>query len=93
MLTVTRLGLPRQLRRSLACTNIIEHVMWTVRRVYRNVKYWRSPAMAFPRHAGSCQGLPSIERIQAYASSSRCSCKAGPTAASQRALVQIAEAA
>ena len=33
MLTVTRLGLPCELRRSLACTNIIENVMGTVRRV------------------------------------------------------------
>ncbi len=46
MLTVTRLGLPRELRRSLACTNVIENVMGTVRRVCRNVKYWRSPSMA-----------------------------------------------
>jgi len=46
MLTVTRLGLPRELRRSLACTNIIENVMGTVRRVCRNVKHWRSPSMA-----------------------------------------------
>jgi len=46
MLTVTRLGLPPELRRSLACTNIIENVMGTVRRVCRNVKYWRSPSMA-----------------------------------------------
>jgi len=46
MLTVTRLGLPNELRRSLACTNIIENVMGTVRRVCRNVKHWRSPAMA-----------------------------------------------
>ena len=46
MLTVTRLGLPRQLRRSLACTNIIENVMGTGRRVCRNVKHWRSPSMA-----------------------------------------------
>ena len=45
-LTVTRLGLPAELRRSLACTNIIENVMGTVRRVCRNVKYWRSPSMA-----------------------------------------------
>ena len=30
MLTVTRLGLPPELRRSLACTNIIENVMGTV---------------------------------------------------------------
>src|ERR1700737_1110458 len=46
MLTVTKLGLPPELRRSLACTNIIENVMGTVRRVSRNVKYWRSPSMA-----------------------------------------------
>jgi putative transposase len=45
MLTVTRLGLPAELRRSLACTNIIENLMGTVRRVCRNVKYWRSPSM------------------------------------------------
>lgn len=46
MLTVTRLGVPRELRRSLACTNIIENVMGAVRRVCRNVKHWRSPSMA-----------------------------------------------
>ena len=46
MLTVIRLGLPPQLRRALACTNIIENMMGTVRRVCRNVKRWRSPAMA-----------------------------------------------
>ena len=33
ILTVTRLRLPKELRRSLACTNIIENVMGTVRRV------------------------------------------------------------
>ena len=33
ILTVTRLGLPKELRRSHACTNIIENVMGTVRRV------------------------------------------------------------
>ena len=42
-LTVTRLGLPPELRRSLACTNIIENVMGTVCRVCRNMKHWRSP--------------------------------------------------
>ena len=46
MLTVVRLGLPAQLRRALACTNIIENMMGTVRRVCRNVKRWRSPEMA-----------------------------------------------
>ena len=33
MLTVTRLDLPRELRRSLASTNIIENVVGAVRRV------------------------------------------------------------
>jgi putative transposase len=33
ILTVSRLGLPAELRRSLACTNIIENMMGTVRRV------------------------------------------------------------
>ena len=46
MLTVNRLGLPAQLRRSLACTNSIENVMGTVRRVCRNVKRWRNASMA-----------------------------------------------
>ena len=46
ILTVTRLGLPNELRRSLACTNIIENMMGTIRRVCRNVKRWRSPSMA-----------------------------------------------
>ncbi len=45
LLTVTRIGLPADLRR-LACTNIIENVMGTVRRIWRNVKYMRSPSMA-----------------------------------------------
>jgi putative transposase len=47
ILTVlSRLGLPPELRRSLACTNIIEHMMGTVRRVTRTVKRWSSPSMA-----------------------------------------------
>jgi hypothetical protein len=46
ILTVTRLGLPDELRRSLACTNTIENMMGTIRRVCRNVKRWRLPAMA-----------------------------------------------
>jgi hypothetical protein len=41
---VSRLGLPAELRRSLACTNIIENMMGTVRRVTRNVKRWSSPS-------------------------------------------------
>jgi transposase-like protein len=46
MLTVNRLKLPAKLRRSLACTNSIENMMGTVRRVCRNVKRWRNAAMA-----------------------------------------------
>ena len=46
MLTVIRLGLPLPLRRSLACTNIIENMMGTIRRVCRNVKRWRDASMA-----------------------------------------------
>ena len=38
MLTVNRLGLPVKLRRSLACTNSIENMMGTVRRVCRNAE-------------------------------------------------------
>jgi hypothetical protein len=37
------------LRRSHACTDIIENVMGTVRRVCRNVKRWRSAFMALRR--------------------------------------------
>jgi integrase len=43
---VIRLGLPLSLRRSLACTDIIENMMGTIRRVCRNVKRWRNAAMA-----------------------------------------------
>ena len=46
ILTVNRLRLPAELRRSLACTKIIENMNGTVRRVCRNVKHWRDAAMA-----------------------------------------------
>ena len=46
ILTVTRLGLPVELRRSLACTNIIENMNGTVRTVCRNVKRWQDAGMA-----------------------------------------------
>src|SRR5216684_4389943 len=45
ILTVTRLGLPAGLRRSLACTNIIENMNGTIRQVCRNVKRWRDAKM------------------------------------------------
>ena len=46
ILTANRLGLPAELRRSLACTNIIENINGSVRRVCRDVNYWRDAAMA-----------------------------------------------
>jgi putative transposase len=46
ILTVTRLGVPQQLRRSLTCTNIIENMNSTIRRVWGNVKRWRDASMA-----------------------------------------------
>ena len=55
MLTVIRLGLPRSLRRSLACTNIIENMMGTIRRVCRNVKRWRDASMALRWTAAAMQ--------------------------------------
>ena len=67
MLTVTRFGLPHELRRALACTNIIENVMRTLRRVCRNVKYWRSPSMAL-RWAGAAMqdAAKGFRRLKAY---------------------------
>src|SRR6516165_8495070 len=55
MLTVNRLGLPPSLRRSLACTNIIENMMGTIRRVCRNVKHWRDASMALRWTAAAMQ--------------------------------------
>jgi len=48
ILTVTRLRLPTELRRSLACTNIIENMNGTIRRICRNVKRWRDAATIRP---------------------------------------------
>src|SRR5207344_2607462 len=97
MLTVTRLGLPRELRRSLACTNIIENVMGTVRRVCRNVKYWRSPSMALRWAAAAMQeATKGFRRLKAYKHLPALRvalAKQGQQPPSDEALVQIAEAA
>ena len=97
MLTVTRLGLPRELRRSLACTNIIENVMGTVRRVCRNVKYWRSPSMALRWAAAAMQeATKGFRRLKAYKHLPALRvalAKQGQQPSSDEALVQIAEAA
>jgi hypothetical protein len=47
---VSRLGLPAELRRSLACTNIIENMMGAVRRVTRNDLKIIANAVLFERH-------------------------------------------
>ncbi len=67
ILTVSRLGLPSALRRSLACTNIIENVMGTVRRVSRNVKRWQSAAMALRWTAAAMlEAKKGFRRLKAY---------------------------
>jgi putative transposase len=67
MLTVNRLGLPTPLRRSLACTNSIENMMGTVRRVCRNVKRWRNAAMALRwTAAGMLEAAKGFRRLKAY---------------------------
>jgi putative transposase len=67
MLTVNRLGLPAQLRRSLACTNSIENMMGTVRRVCRNVKRWRNARMALRwTAAGMMEAAKGFRRLKAY---------------------------
>jgi putative transposase len=67
ILTVTRLGLPDELRRSLACTNIIENMMGTIRRVSRNVKHWRSASMALRWTAAAMlEAKKGFRRLKAY---------------------------
>ena len=67
MLTVNRLGLPLELRRALACTNAIENMMGTVRRVCRNVKRWRNAEMALRwTAAGMMEAAKGFRRLQAY---------------------------
>jgi hypothetical protein len=67
ILTVTRLGLPKELRRSLACTNMVENVMATVRRVCRNVKRWRSAPMPLRWTAAAMQeAAKGFRRLKAH---------------------------
>ena len=68
ILTVIRLGLPHELRRSLACTNIVENALGTVRQVTRNVKRWRHAEM--PRSDGPpprlLEAQKTFRRLKAY---------------------------
>src|SRR5665811_1846339 len=67
ILTVSRLRLPADLRRSLACTNIVENVMGTVRRVCRNVKRWRSAQVALRWMAAAMQeAAKGFRRLKAH---------------------------
>jgi transposase-like protein len=67
ILTVNRLGLPEKLRRSLGCTNSIENMLGTVRRVSRNVKRWQNAAMALRwTAAGMMEAVRGFRRLKAY---------------------------
>ena len=66
VLTVIRLGLPKELRRSLACTNIIENAQDTVRIIQRNVKRWRNAEMALRwTAAGLMEAQKTFRRLKA----------------------------
>ncbi len=67
ILTVIRLGLPAELRRSLACTNAIENTLGTVRTVQRNVKRWRNAEMALRwTAAGLLEAKKTFRKLKAY---------------------------
>ena len=67
MLIVNRLGLLMQLRRSLACTNSIETMIGTVRRVCRNVKRWRNAGMALRwTAAGMMEATKGFRRLKGH---------------------------
>ncbi len=67
ILTVSRLGLSKELRRALARTNIVENVMSPVRRVCRNVKRWRSASMALRWTAAAMQeAAKGFRRLKAH---------------------------
>ncbi len=67
ILTVTRLGLPAELRRSLACTNIIENMNGTIRQVCHNVKRWQDATMALRwTSAGMLEAAKGFRRLKAY---------------------------
>ena len=84
ILTVSRLGLPAELRRSLACTNIIENMNGTIRRVCRNVKRWKYASMALRwtgaamreaakgfRRLKACKHLPALLPSRLISSNTR----------------------
>jgi transposase-like protein len=67
ILTVVRLKLPMELRRSLACTNIAENMMGTIRRVTGNVKRWRNGKMALRWvAAGMIEAAKGFRKLKAH---------------------------
>ena len=57
----------QHLRRSLACTNIIENMNGTIRRICRNVKRWRDANMALRwTAAGMIEAAKGFRRLKAW---------------------------
>ncbi|NHM26255.1 IS256 family transposase [Desulfofundulus sp. TPOSR] len=66
-LTITRLGLPETLRKSLCSTNLIESAFDKVRVVTRNVKRWRSGMQVLRwAAAGLLQAEKGFQRLKGY---------------------------
>ncbi len=66
ILTVARLGLPFELRQSLASKNIIESMNGAVRQVCRSVKRWKNAGMALRwTAAGMMEAEKGFRRIKA----------------------------
>ncbi len=66
-LTAVRLGLPLELRRSPASTNIVESMNSVIRQVCGNVKRWRDAKMALRwTAAGLFEARKGFRRIEAY---------------------------
>ena len=56
-----------QLRRSLACTNIAENMMGTIRRVTHNVKRWQNGQMALRWvAAGMIEAAKGFRKLKAH---------------------------
>jgi len=91
-----------RLRRSLACTNIIENMNGTIRQVCRNVKRWRDASMAVRwTAAGMMEAKKGFRRLKAYkqlpalrsALLARQVARQGSAIANDRALDQLGTAA
>src|SRR3954451_15343139 len=85
-LTVTRLGVRGQLKRTLASTNPCESMIETVRRVARNVKRWQSGDMCLRwTAAGMLQAQGQFRKIIGYTDLAKLAVAVEPTVAAKRA--------